>query len=85
MAISAPAALAREAVAPLARAIRRFDLGGAIGIDFPSLERKEDRRAVDTALDAALGELAARAHGDERLRLRPVRRAGSSGRRCCIA
>ena len=52
----APAALAREAVAPLARAIRRFDLGGAIGIDFPSLERKEDRRAVDTALDAALND-----------------------------
>ena len=52
----APAALAREAVAPLARAIRRFDLGGAIGIDFPSLERKEDRRAVDAALDAALGD-----------------------------
>ena len=54
--ISAPAALAREAVAPLARAIRRFDLGGAIGVDFPSVERKEDRRAVDTALDAALSE-----------------------------
>jgi len=52
--VSAPAALAREAVAPLARAIRRFDLGGAIGIDFPSLERKADRRAVDAALDEAL-------------------------------
>ena len=51
---AAPAALAREAVAPLARAIRRLDLGGAIGIDFPSLERKEDRRAVDTALSEAL-------------------------------
>jgi hypothetical protein len=49
-----PAGLAREAVAPLARAIRRFDLAGAIGIDFPSLERKEDRRAVDAALDEAL-------------------------------
>jgi hypothetical protein len=52
---AAPAgALAQEAVAPLARAIRRFDLGGAIGIDFPSLTRKEDRRAVDEALAAAL-------------------------------
>jgi hypothetical protein len=50
----APAALAREAVLPLARAIRRFDLGGAIGVDFPSLERKEDRRAVDAALGTAL-------------------------------
>jgi ribonuclease G len=52
--VLASAALAREAVAPLARAILRFDLGGAIGIDFPSLERKDDRRAVDEALDAAL-------------------------------
>jgi hypothetical protein len=49
-----PAALAQAAVAPLARAIRRFDLGGAIGIDFPTLARKEDRRAVDEALAAAL-------------------------------
>jgi hypothetical protein len=54
---NAPAAtLAREAVVPLARALRRFDLGGAIGIDFPSLERKEDRRAVDKALDEALAD-----------------------------
>jgi hypothetical protein len=51
-----PAALAKEAVAPLARAVRRFDLGGAIGIDFPSLQRKEDRRAVDEALSEALAD-----------------------------
>jgi MAF protein len=49
-----PAILAREAVVPLARAVRRFDLGGSIGIDFPSLERKDDRRAVDAALDESL-------------------------------
>src|SRR6185503_13754222 len=36
---SAPGALAHAAVEPLARAIRRFDLGGSIGIDFPSLAR----------------------------------------------
>jgi hypothetical protein len=51
---AAPSALARDAVVPLARTIRRFDLGGSIGIDFPSLERKDDRRAVDAALDEAL-------------------------------
>jgi hypothetical protein len=51
---AAPTVLASEAIVPLARAIRRFDLGGSIGIDFPSLERKEDRRAVDTALEEAL-------------------------------
>jgi len=51
---AAPATLAREAVPPLAAAIRRFDLGGMIGIDFPSLDRKNDRRAVDDALAEAL-------------------------------
>ncbi|MXP41505.1 ribonuclease [Altererythrobacter soli] len=51
-----PASLALESVAPLARAIRRLDLGGAIGIDFPSLQRKEDRRAVDQALGEALAD-----------------------------
>jgi hypothetical protein len=51
---AAPTTLAQAAAAPLAGAIRRFDLGGAIGIDFPSLPRKEDRRAVDEALAAAL-------------------------------
>ena len=48
------AALAQAAVAPLAMSIRRFDLGGSIGIDFPSLSRKEDRRAIDGALEAEL-------------------------------
>jgi hypothetical protein len=48
------AALARAAVMPLAAAIRRFDLGGSIGIDFPTLEQKADRRAIDAALGEAL-------------------------------
>ena len=49
-----PRALALAAAAPLAQALRRFDAGGNIGIDFPTLQTKEDRRAVDESLAAAL-------------------------------
>ncbi|MEE4452675.1 ribonuclease E/G [Novosphingobium resinovorum] len=48
------AALALAAVPAIAEAVGRLDLAGAIGIDFPSLERKDDRRAVDEALASAL-------------------------------
>lgn len=50
-----PRSLALAAVPAIAAAVGRFDLGGSIGIDFPSLERKDERRAVDEALAAALG------------------------------
>src|SRR5690606_23660916 len=45
--------LALAAVAPLAEALRRFDVGGSIGIDFPTLANRDDRRVVDLALAAA--------------------------------
>lgn len=47
-------ALALAAVPVIATWLRAFDLGGNIGIDFPTLEAKADRRAVDEALRAAL-------------------------------
>ncbi|MXO64170.1 ribonuclease [Altererythrobacter endophyticus] len=49
-----PAALAQAAITPLAESVRRFDLGGSIGIDFPTLPAKAERKAVDSALGDAL-------------------------------
>lgn len=46
--------LALAAVEPLALALRQFDLGGSIGVDFPTVETKGDRKAVDAALEDRL-------------------------------
>ncbi len=51
-----PRPLALAAVEPLALALAQFDLGGSIGIDFPTLEAKADRKAVDAALEEALSD-----------------------------
>ncbi len=49
-----PRDLALAAIPAIAQALRWFDMGGNIGIDFPTLEAKADRRAVDEALAQAL-------------------------------
>ncbi|RNJ61962.1 MAG: ribonuclease [Porphyrobacter sp. IPPAS B-1204] len=52
--IGTPREIALAAVPAIARALAWFDIGGNIGIDFPTLAEKADRRAVDEALGAAL-------------------------------
>lgn len=50
-----PERAALAAVPAIAASIRRFALGGSIGIDFPTIPDKAGRRAVDEALANALG------------------------------
>ena len=46
--------LAKAGAYAAAAAIRRCDIGGSIGIDFPSLPDRSGRQAIDAAVDAAL-------------------------------
>jgi hypothetical protein len=50
----APAELAQVAAWAAARAIRRLDLGGSIGIDFPTLGSRQARHEVDRILEEYL-------------------------------
>lgn len=52
--IGAPREVAIGAVPTIVRALDWFELCGNIGIDFPTLAAKADRRAVDEALGSAL-------------------------------
>lgn len=47
-------ALALAAVPAIAAAVRRLDIGGNIGVDFPTLGEKAERQAVDSTLALAL-------------------------------
>lgn len=49
-----PPALALAAAPAIADAVGRMDLAGSIGIDFPTLPDKDQRRAADSALGLAL-------------------------------
>lgn len=50
----APAALAIAGAEAAGRAIRRFGIGGSIGIDLPTLPSRDERRAAAEALDGVL-------------------------------
>ena len=43
--------LAKRAAKAVARALTRFDIGGSIGVDFPTLEAKAERTEVSTIFD----------------------------------
>ena len=51
-----PRDLALAAIPAIGQALRWFDIGGNIGVDFPTIQDKAERKAVDAALDAELAD-----------------------------
>lgn len=51
-----PTQLAMAAVPAIATSLARLDISGSIGIDFPTIESRTDRRILDDALNAALAD-----------------------------
>ncbi len=51
---ASPHALALAAIPAITQSLNWFDLGGSIGIDFPTIQDKLGRKQVDAALEAAL-------------------------------
>ncbi|MEP5937357.1 MAG: ribonuclease E/G [Erythrobacter sp.] len=51
---ASPRALSLAAIPSIAMALQWFDIGGSIGIDFPTIQDKLGRKEVDAALEAAL-------------------------------
>lgn len=49
--------LATRAIPAIAGAIARLDIGGSIGLDFPTIQDRSERRAIDQALAEALTDV----------------------------
>ncbi len=49
-----PLSLSKAAIPAIVKALDCLNIHGSIGIDFPTIQKKEDRRAVDLALSEAL-------------------------------
>ncbi|KWV90526.1 hypothetical protein [Erythrobacter sp. YT30] len=51
-----PKQLAMQGTEWIGKAIRCMDLSGSIGIDFPTLDKRSDRKELDLALGEAIGD-----------------------------
>jgi len=54
--VGSPRDVALAAVPAIGQALRWFDIGGNIGIDFPTITDKQARKDVDAALEAELAD-----------------------------